>query len=111
MYVVRPQGIKNAPEQAYETLAKICGDMVMDGKMTRMADGLFMLADNVESLLNNIREAIQRAKNSNLTLKPSKLIIVPRETVVFRWNLKDGKWYPTNHTIAALTKTELRLNS
>ena len=107
VYVVRPQGIKNASEQAYETLAKIYGDMVMDGRMTRMADGLFVLADDVKSLLNNFREAMQRAKNSNLTLKPSKLIIVPRETLVFGWNLKDGRWYPTDHTIAALTRAEL----
>ena len=81
--------------------------MVMDGKMTRMADGLFVLADDIKSLLNNFREAMQRAKNSNLILKPSKLIIVPRDTVVFGCNLKDGKWYPTDNTIAALTRTEL----
>ena len=107
VYVVRPQGLKNASEQAYETLAKVFGDMVMDGKMTRMADGLFVLADSIVELLDNFQEALTRIKNSNLTLKPSKLIIVPRETIVFGWSLKDGKWSPTEHTIVTLSRAEL----
>ena len=107
VYVVRPQGLKNASEQVYETLAKVFGDMVMDGRMTRMVDGLFVMADDIEQLLINFREALERIKNANLTLKPSKLIIVPRETVVFGWSLKDGKWSPTDHTIATLSKADL----
>ena len=64
VYVVRPQGLKNASEQVYETLAKVFGDMVMDGRMTRMVDGLFVMADDIEQLLINFREALERIKNA-----------------------------------------------
>ena len=45
VYICEPQGLKNASEHAYERLGLIYGDLCSEERMTRMADGLFVLAD------------------------------------------------------------------
>ena len=104
VYCVEPQGLRNASEHAYERLARIFGDLCMEERMTRMADGLFILADTVADLYGNFSTVLQRAKNAGLTFKPKKIIIAPRETVLFGWKKVDDGWSPTNHTISPLLK-------
>ena len=53
VYVCEPQGLKNASEHAYERLALVYGDMCAEDRMTRMADGLYILGNTLESLLDN----------------------------------------------------------
>ena len=106
VYCVEPQGLRNASEHSYERLARIFGDLCMEEKMTRMADGLFILADTVSELYNNFSTVLQRAKNAGLTFKPKKIIIAPKETVLFGWRKSTEGWSPTQHTIAPLAKAE-----
>ena len=89
VYTCEPQGLRNASEHAYERLARIYGDMCGDERMTRMADGLFILGDTLENLLANFREALSRARLCGLTFKPSKVVVAPVNTVIFGWK-KEG---------------------
>ena len=106
VYCVEPQGLRNASEHAYERLARIFGDLCMKEKMTRMADGLYIVADNVKELYENFTEVLRRARNAGLTFKPKKIIIAPRETVLFGWKKTDDGWRPTDHTISPLSKAK-----
>ena len=106
VYCVEPQGLRNASEHAYERLARIFGDLCMEEKMTRMADGLYIVADTVTDLFNNFCTVLSRARNAGLTFKPKKIVIAPRETVLFGWKKSDDGWKPTEHTISPLTKAE-----
>merc|ERR1711994_364110 len=45
VYPTEPQGLLNAGEHAYERLGYIYGDMCAEEKMTRMADGLYVLGN------------------------------------------------------------------
>ena len=115
-YTVSPQGLLNSGEQAYERLGRIYGDMCAQERMTRMADGLYVLANNFSDLLENLTEVFDRARVSNLTFKPSKIIVCPVDTVVFGWRMKDEAWIPTEHTTnplidAALPTTVKQLRS
>ena len=83
VYVCEPQGLKNASEHAYERLALVYGDMCAEDRMTRMADGLYILGNTLESLLDNFIEVLSRARFCGLTFKPSKSIIVPQTTTLF----------------------------
>ena len=85
IYTCEPQGLRNASEHAYERLARIFGDLCGDEKMTRMADGLYVLGDTLESLEINFREILARSRLCGLTFKPSKVCICPVDTVLFGW--------------------------
>ena len=106
VYCVEPQGLRNASEHSYERLARIFGDLCMQEKMTRMADGLFILADTVSDLYENFRTVLERAKKAGLTFKPKKIIIAPKETVLFGWRKSNDGWHPTEHTVSPLTLAE-----
>ena len=107
VYTTEPQGLLNAGEHAYERLGYIYGDMCAEEKMTRMADGLYVLGNTFAELFSNLREVFRRAQKSNLTFKPSKIIICPVDTVIFGWRKKGDAWTPTEHTTLPLISAPL----
>ena len=106
-YTVSPQGLLNSGEQAYERLGRIYGDMCADERMTRMADGLYVLANSYSDLFENLREVFDRARASHLTFKPSKILICPVDTIVFGWRKHGDAWIPTEHTTNPLCNATL----
>ena len=77
--------------------------MIQSGKLAQMADGIHVLGDTIQDLALNYIEVLNRADKSGLTFKPSKAIICPRNINLFGWDLRGEKWYPTSHTVSALT--------
>ena len=106
VYTASPQGLRNSSEVSYDRLARIFGTMMQESRLTRMADGIFVLADSYEELLDNYVETLQRLRLSGLTLKPSKCVIAPTTAVIFGWQLKEGKWSPQSHVVSSLTRAE-----
>ena len=45
IYTVEPQGLLNRGEHAYERLGRIYGDLCANERMTRMADGIYVLGN------------------------------------------------------------------
>ena len=70
-------------EHGRECLARIFGDMCGEEKMTRMADGLYVICDSLKKLLLNFTEVLNCARNCGLTFKPKKVVIVPKTTMLF----------------------------
>ena len=102
VYTVEPQGLMNSREHAYERLARIYGDMCSSERMTRMADGIYVLGNTFKDLYENLHEVFKRAQLANLTFKPSKIIICPHDTVLFGWRKNGDAWTPTQHTTLPL---------
>ena len=75
--------------------------------MTRMADGLYVLANTYSDLFENLKEVFDRARIANLTFKPSKIVICPVDTVVFGWRMKGNAWIPTQHTTNPIINASL----
>ena len=105
-YTASPQGLKNSSEFSYDRLGRVYGDMVQEGRMTRMADGLYPLGNTGEELLENFTEVLRRAEVAGFTFKPSKTIIAPRSSVIFGWKLENRKWSPQEHVISSLSRTQ-----
>ena len=103
IYTCDPQGLKGASERSYEKLARIFGDLVQEGKLAQMADGLHVLGNSIHELATNYTEVLNRAELCRLTFKPTKVIICPRNIKLFGWELRDNVWFPTSHTTSALT--------
>ena len=101
-YTCDPQGLKGASERSYEKLARIFGDLVQQGKLAQMADGLHVLGNSIQELATNYTEVLNRAELCRLTFKPAKVIICPRNIKLFGWELRDNVWFPTSHTTSAL---------
>ena len=106
IYTASPQGLKNYSEKSYDCLARVYGDMIRDGKLTRMEDGIFPTTDSEEELLENYQETLHRAFLSGFTFKPSKTRIAPKSTVIFGWKLEDGKWSPQEHGISSIARSK-----
>ena len=104
VYVVEPQGLRNASEHGYEILARVYGDLCQTGAMTRMADSLFVLGDTYTELAENYHEVLSRARKAGLTFKPGKAVICPKTTILFGWQLDGTQWTPTSHTVSALSR-------
>ena len=75
-------------------------------RMTRMADGLFVLGETLEELESNFKEVLTRARLSGLTFKPSNISIAPVNTVLFGWQKVGDGWKPLSHTVSPLTKAD-----
>ena len=78
----------------------MCGDE----RITRMADGLYVVGDTLEILKDNFIEVFTRAELFGLTFKPSKVVIAPHTTVLFGWRKTDHGWSPTSHAVSPLIK-------
>ena len=102
VYTVEPQGLLNSGEHAYERLGRIFGDMCADERITRMADGIYVLGNTYGDLFQNLKEVFNRARIANLTFKPSKIEICPSDIVVFGWRKRGNAWMPTQHTTLPL---------
>ena len=107
VYATEPQGLLNSDAHAYERLGLIYGDMCAEERMTRMADGLYVLGNTFRDLLDNLREVFDRARKCGLTFKPSKIIVCPLDTIIFGWRKKGDAWIPTEHTTLPLVKASL----
>ena len=107
IYTVEPQGLLNSGEHAYERLGRIFGDLCANQRMTRMADGLYVLGNTYSELWENLKEVFERAKIANLTFKPKKIMICPQDTVLFGWRKKGDAWVPTEHTTTPLVNATL----
>ena len=74
VYTVKPQGLKNSSEIAYERLSRVYGELCQEGKMARQADGLYVGGNSFDELYENLCEVFERTRLANLSLKPSKVI-------------------------------------
>ena len=106
IYSCMAQGVKGASETSYERIERIFGDMVQDGRLATMADGIYPKGNTVLECLENYAEVLRRAKLCGLTFKPSKTIICPMKAELFGWELDNGKWKPTVHTKSTLASYE-----
>ena len=106
VYTVDPQGLKGASERSYEKLLRIYGDMIQEGRLAQMADGLHALGDTIQELAFNYREVLLRADKCNLTFKPSKVVVCPQNITLFGWALKGSQWFPTEHTTSSLVQAK-----
>ena len=106
VYTASPQGLKNSSEHSYNRLARVYGSMMKEEKLTRMADGLFVLANDEQELYKNYMETLEKARIAGFTFKPKKVRICPRSTVVFGWKLEDGLWTPQDHVVSSLAKVD-----
>ena len=106
VYTASPQGLKNSSEVSYERLGKVYGPIVQKNQLTRMADGLYVLADSEEELLVNYEETLRKGGLAGFTFKPTKTVISPRNTTIFGWTLSDGEWKHQEHVISSLSRSE-----
>ena len=107
VYTVEPQGLTGASEHAYEKLARVYGSLIASGKLTRMADGIHVLAKTVDEGYETLSEVFRLARYCGLHFKPSKIEIFPRRTILFGWVLEDHAWSPTTHNTSSLAKAPL----
>ena len=85
-------------------LSRILGNLMMSGKVVKLADDLYLGADSIEDLLQIWKEVLEIFKKNNLKLKPSKTEICPTSTVILGWLWKCGTITATPHRLNTLAQ-------
>ena len=96
-------GLKNMAEVLEEVVARVLGDCLAEGYITKIADDLIIGGDSVQELLSNWEAVLKRLSDNNLSLSPEKTIICPATINVIGWIWKQGRLEVDQHRINPLT--------
>ena len=102
VYNVGCMGLPGVEVALEELTCLILGDMVMEGKVSKIADDLFIGGNTPKELLENFHLVLQRALTNNIKLSAPKTIIAPKEVTILGWSWSAGQLKASPHRLLAL---------
>ena len=94
------QGVPGSSETLQEMLCTALGDLIQQGKATKITDDLYVWGNTVEDLFANWAEVLGIMQKNNL--KPDKTKIAPTSTTILGWNWNNGSISAGDHKISPL---------
>ena len=85
-----------------ELLCKVLGDLMKQGKVTKIADDLYVGGDTPEELLQNWEMVLNCLARANLKLTAPKTVITPLEVQLLGWIWRQGEIRASPHRISSL---------
>ena len=105
-YARGPNGLLGMDAVCDELTDKILGDMVLQGKVAKLADNIYFGAETIEGLHNIFREILRRCWISNLRIKPSKIKINIANADILGLHWNKGTLTPSKHKLDPLAVCE-----
>lgn len=94
-------------EVALEELTSLLfGEMVMQGKVAKLADDLYIGGETIEDLYSNFEQVLGILLENNLKLKAKKTYIAPRSVTLLGWIWNAGNLQASPHKLTALSECE-----
>ena len=92
MYVYNraPMGLRNMAEYLEEIVARVLGDCVAEGILTKLSDDLIIGANTADELLVNWERVLNKLQENNLCISPDKTIICPKSIKIIGWVSQQG---------------------
>ena len=105
MYVYNrgPMGLKNMAEYLEEIVARVLGDCLAAGMLTKISDDLIIGANSIPELAANWSKVLCQLRAHNLTLSADKTFICPKSVNVVGWIWNSGKLEVDPHRVNPLT--------
>ena len=89
-----------------ELLARILGDLIAEGSVTKVADDLYCGGRTPEEALQRWRKVVMILRKNGLRLSAAKTIICPKRVTILGWIWEEGTLRACPHKIAALAAVE-----
>ena len=102
VYLRSAQGMPGSSETLEEMMCTVLGQLIQQGKVTKIADDLYVGGNTVDELYANWAEVLQALHANNLRLKASKTKIAPTSTSLLGWNWHNGTISIGAHKISPL---------
>ena len=106
VYTVGCMGLPGTEVALEELTSLLFGQMVMDGKVAKLADDLFIGGDTVKDLLINFEKVLQILSKNNLKLKARKTFIAPKSVTLLGWVWSSGSLKASSHKLLALSECD-----
>ena len=105
-YTVGCMGLPGTEVALEELTCLLFGHLVMQGKLVKLADDLFMGANSIEELYNILEEVLGILLENNLRISAKKTIIAPKSVMVLGWIWRSGVLSASPHRLSALSECE-----
>ena len=102
VYLRSAQGMLGSSETVEEMMCTVLRQLIQQGKVTKIADDLYVGGNTVDELYANWAEVLQALHASNLCLKASKTKIAHTSTSLLGWNWHNGTISIGAHNISPL---------
>ena len=107
VYTRCAMGLPGSESALEELMSRVLGDLIQDGRVTKIADDLFCGGATPEEALENWRLVLQALDQCDLRLSASKTVICPRSVTILGWVWSDGQLSASPHRISTLASAEL----
>ena len=106
VYTVGCMGLPGTEVALEELTSLLFGHMVMEGKVAKLADDLFIGGATVKELLTNFEEVLGILLKNNLKLKARKTYIAPKSVTLLGWVWSSGNMKASPHKLSALSECD-----
>ena len=104
VYTVGCMGLPGTEVALEELTCKLFGDLVMKGKVAKLADDLFIGGNTPQELYDNFAEVLGILAENNLRLSSKKTIIAPKSVNLLGWIWSQGHLSACPHKLSALSE-------
>lgn len=106
VYTAGCMGLPGTEVALEELTCLLFGHLVMQGKVVKLADDLFIGADNPSDLCANFEEVLGIMLENNLRLSAKKTIVSPRSVMILGWIWENGFLKAGPHRLSALSECD-----
>ena len=101
------QGLIGQSEEPDEMLSKILGPEMMAGKVSRIADDIYIGGRDPKETADNYLEVLKKFQAANIKISPGKTKVFLKSVDILGWKWKQGGFLsPSPHRVNALKNTK-----
>ena len=102
-YARSAMGMPGSETALEELMCRVLGDLLAEGRVTKIADDLYCGGDSPSDLLQNWRGVLDALSKNDLRLSARKTTVCPLSTTILGWIWSNGTLSASPHRIATLT--------
>ena len=106
VYTAGCMGLPGVEVALEELTCLIFGDMVLDGKVAKVADDIYIGGSTPKDLLENFEEVLSRLQECNIRLSARKTVIAPKSTTILGWIWCSGRISASPHRLCTLAQAD-----
>ena len=106
VYTAGAMGLPGTEVALEELTCLLFGEMVKQGKVVKLADDFFIIANDYDELYSNFEEVLGILAENNVKLSAKKTIIAPKSVMVLGWIWNSGFLKASPHILSALSECD-----
>ena len=106
VYTRSAMGMPGSETCLEELMSRVLGELIMDGKVAKLADDLYIGGQTPEEALDNLSSVLDALQCNNLRLSARKTIICPKSAVILGWIWSAGTLKASSHKLSALSTVD-----